>query len=87
MGDGLNLWDFVSADNAATAHIQLAKALVGQDNVARKVDGEAFNITDGQRHRFWDYPRAFWKAAGYDLKEKRVRVLPTWLALFVADVL
>ncbi len=87
LGDGSNLWDFVSADNAAKAHVQLAKALAGQNNVARKVDGEAFNITDGQRHRFWDYPRAIWKAAGYDLNETRVWVVPTWLALFVADVL
>lgn len=61
--------------------------MAGQSNVARMVDGEAFNITDGQRHPFWDYPRAIWKAAGYDLKETRVWVVPTWLALFVADVL
>lgn len=50
LGDGSNLWDFASADNAATAHVLLATALLVQDPAASKVDGEAFNITDGKRH-------------------------------------
>lgn len=87
LGDGSNLWDFVSVDNAAAAHVLLAKALLRADGTRPKVAGEAFNITDGQRHRFWDFPHVIWKAAGHDTKNDHVRVLPTWLALVVAEVL
>ena len=31
LGDGTNLWDFVSADSAATAHVLLAIALLARD--------------------------------------------------------
>lgn len=48
LGDGTNMWDFCSADNAAMAHVLLAKALLASQGnpSAPKVDGEAFNITD-----------------------------------------
>jgi len=89
LGDGSNLWDFASADNAATAHVLLAKALLSQNDAdaTPKVAGEAFNITDGQRHRFWDFPHVIWEAAGHKVKIDQVWVLPTWMALVVADVL
>lgn len=94
LGDGSNMWDFVSADNVAEAHILLAKALLRKattvDAMAPKVDGEAFNITDGQRHRFWDFPRLIWKAAGWEAppdEAKRVFVLPTRIALKIAYIL
>lgn len=87
VGDGTNLWDFASADNAAIAHVLLAKALLARDPGAQKVEGEAFNINDGQHHRFWDYPHAVWRAAGHEVKVHDVWVLPTWLALVVADLM
>ena len=89
LGDGSNLWDFASADNAAMAHVLLAKALLAHNNgqTTLRVVGEAFNITDGQRHRFWDFPHVIWKAAGHDLKNEKIWVLPTWTALILADVL
>lgn len=67
LGDGSNLWDFVSAENAARAHYLVAVALMKRsaNPSALKVDGEAFNITDGQRQMFWDFPRMTWKAAGW----------------------
>ena len=86
LGDGSNLWDFAGVDNAATAHVLLAKALLIQSPAASKVDGEAFNITDGERHLFWDFPRAIWKAAGHEVKVEEVWVLPTWLALTIASM-
>lgn len=87
LGDGSNVWDFVSADNVGVAHVLLAKALLAHDVAASKVDGEAFNITDGERRLFWDFPRAVWEAAGHKTERERVWVLPTWVALVVADVL
>ena len=66
LGDGTNMWDFCSADNAATAHDLLDNAMLAShgNSSAPRVGGEAFNITDGERHRFWDFPRIIWRAAG-----------------------
>ncbi len=85
------MWDFASADNVANAHILLAKALLKDaattNNMAPKVDGEAFNITDGQAHRFWDFPRLIWEAAGWEPPANEAHkpfILPTRLALAIA---
>ena len=68
LGDGSNVWDFASADNAGTAHVLLFRALLAQlgNPSAPEVDGEAFNITDGERRPFWDFPREIWRAAGWE---------------------
>ena len=94
LGNGLNMWDFVSADNAAEAHILLAKALLRDaltlEHTSPKVDGEAFNITDGQPQRFWNFPRVIWKAAGWEPptdEAEKIFILPTRLALVIATVL
>ncbi|KAK3168319.1 hypothetical protein OEA41_004766 [Lepraria neglecta] len=90
LGDGSNMWDFASADNVAMAHVLLAKALLARhrDPTAPKVDGEAFNITDGERQRFWDFPRTIWKAAGWGPQpNESTRVMSPKLALAVAMVL
>ncbi|KAI4159556.1 MAG: hypothetical protein L6R39_000337 [Caloplaca ligustica] len=86
-GDGSNLWDFVSADNVAIAHMLAAQALLTGKISDRPGAGEAFNITDGERHYFWDFPRAVWKAAGHEVKPEDVWKIPATLALIVADVL
>ena len=77
----------MSADNAAAAHVLLAKALLVRNLGAPKVGGEAFNISDGQRHRFWKYPQAVWRVAGHETKMHEIWILPTWLALILADVM
>ena len=87
LGDGSNLWDFVSADNVGAAHVLLAKALLVCEAAVPRVAGEAFNITDGERHLFWDFPRAAWKAAGHEIQREHVWVIPAWLAFVMADVL
>ena len=83
LGNGANLWDFVSAENAAYAHHLLAVALVRRfaDPSAPKVDGEAFNITDGRSQQFWDYPRLAWEAAGWNqpVNQKPIRLPPLFL--------
>lgn len=92
-GGGLNQWDFVSVENSADAHLLLATALYdrcinGVDGSQPKVDGEAFNITDGVRHTFWDYPYLVWEAAGWqrpvDFKPFR---LPPRLAFTIALII
>lgn len=89
LGPGTNQWDFASVENAANAHILVAKALLATEPaLAGKVDGEAFNINDGERHSFWGFPHAIWKAAGAEAPTpEKIIVLPTWLALLMAGLL
>ncbi|KAL9593771.1 MAG: hypothetical protein Q9219_007392 [cf. Caloplaca sp. 3 TL-2023] len=92
-GDGLNEWDFVSVENAADAHLLLATALYsrcthGIDHSQPKIDGEAFNITDGVRHKFWDYPHLVWEGAGWQRPEKyKPLSLPPGLCFVIAAVI
>lgn len=88
------MWDYVSVDNRVEAHILLTKALLRsaatRERRAPKVDGEAFNITDGQRHRFWSFSGVKWKTAGLEpavVESKKDFILPTSLALVIAIVL
>ncbi|KAL8712709.1 MAG: hypothetical protein Q9225_006901 [Loekoesia sp. 1 TL-2023] len=85
-GDGVNEWNFLSVENAANAHLLLASALNdrlvhGVNPSQPKVDGEAFNITDGERHKFWDYPYLVWEAAGWQRPagHKPLRLAPRLL--------
>ena len=90
LGDGSNMWDFASADNVAMAQCSPCQALLARhrDPSAPKVDGEPFNITDGKRQRFWDFPRTIWKAAGWEPQpNESTRVMSPKLALAVAIVL
>lgn len=59
VGPGRNVNSCVEAGNCAAAHILAAKALVDHHQDARvrsgrRVDGEAFNVTDGEDVNFWD---------------------------------
>lgn len=81
-------------DNRAEAHILLTKALLRsaatRERRAPNVHGEAFNITDGQRHRFWSFSGVKWKTAGLEpavVESKKDFILPTSLALVIAIVL
>ncbi|KAL9029317.1 MAG: hypothetical protein Q9196_002423 [Gyalolechia fulgens] len=92
-GDGLNEWDFLSVENAADAHLLLAIALYdrcahGVDASRPKVDGEPFNITDGVRQKFWDYPHLVWEGAGWQRSaEYKPLRLPPGLLLAIASVI
>ena len=92
-GDGLNEWNFCSVENAAHAHLLLALALNdrltnGAEPSRPKVAGEAFNITDGERRKFWDYPHLIWEAAGWQppTEYKPLR-FPPGLLLVVASII
>ena len=83
IGSGENLFEVVSADNVAIAHILAAKALLDPSLAAGKVEGEAFNISDGAAVRFWHHIRMIWTAArGKDALDG-VIVLPAWLMAVV----
>lgn len=91
LGDNSNLFDWVHVENAATAHVLAAKALVAEsayleeqgEEVAKsmKVSGEAFFITDDAPLPFWDLPRKMWAAAGHPISTDKVWVIPTQWAL------
>ncbi|KAI9699594.1 MAG: hypothetical protein M1820_007093 [Bogoriella megaspora] len=86
LGDGKNLWDFCSTENAAVAHLLLAQNLMnGQDDKAvGKIHGEAFHIHDDEPRPFWEFARKVWKYAGHEVDERNIRSIPVWLASSVA---
>ncbi|KAL8823722.1 MAG: hypothetical protein Q9191_005606 [Dirinaria sp. TL-2023a] len=70
LGDGYNECNFLSVENAANAHFLLGSGLNDRlvnraDPSLPKLDGETCNITNGERHKFWDYPHLIWEAAGW----------------------
>jgi sterol-4alpha-carboxylate 3-dehydrogenase (decarboxylating) len=88
IGDNKNLFDVTYVGNAAEAHILAAKALVTTPLAKgdMRVDGEAFNITNGDPRPFWDVPRMFAAAAGRPVSKEQIKVMPVWFALTLATV-
>ena len=86
IGNNTNLLDTVHVNNAASAHILAAKVLLNLDSCAERVDGEAFNISDGAPVPYWDFVRSIWHAAGDKTQLQDIKTIPAWLALAVADV-
>lgn len=91
----------VEAGNCAAAHILVAKRLVacssssGKDDDAR-VDGQAFNVTDGADVNFWADVRA-WRALitrkaeeedgqGQQQQQQKTHVIPAWAMRVVVAV-
>lgn len=69
VGDGKNLVDMVYVDNAASAHIQAAGALV---NTPEKVGGKAYFVTQGAPVRLWDWINEILAMEGIPPIRKRV---------------
>ena len=87
IGDNIDLFDWLSATNAARSHLLAAKALLRQsDDGNGKVDGEAFFITDGNPIPFWNLHRQIWSAAGDKTAPEEIRVIPAWFMLGLASV-
>ena len=87
LGDGTNLFDWTYVDNVARAHVLAAECLlkasalpVGSIPDDKRVEGEAFFITNGQPYPFWDFARALGSAAGYTTDPKSIRVIPKSVA-------
>ncbi|KAF2279513.1 hydroxysteroid dehydrogenase [Westerdykella ornata] len=73
--------------NCAHAHILAAKALLQMDphvplapeDQNKRVDGEAFVITNDDPWPFWDFPHTVGAAAGYPVNKEQIWVMPAWL--------
>jgi sterol-4alpha-carboxylate 3-dehydrogenase (decarboxylating) len=85
LGNGENMWDYCSAENAAVAHSLLAHGLL--DTNSTGLDGQAFHINDGQSMPFWDFARAIWRKAGWKGDDKKIRKIPATLLLGIATLL
>ncbi|KAH8658224.1 hypothetical protein BX600DRAFT_468810 [Xylariales sp. PMI_506] len=91
VGNGDNLMEAASGENVALAHILAAKALLNPQrsagSLSGRVDGEAFNISDGNPVPFWHHIRVIWKVArGEDAVKNKVTILPAWLMLVVVTL-
>ena len=86
LGDNKNLYDSIYVGNAASAHINAAKALLKNDDSDLKVDGEAFFITDDAPIPFWDFQRKIWAAAGDRTPLTDIYVVPAWVGMAMAGI-
>ncbi|KAF5018068.1 hypothetical protein F66182_9967 [Fusarium sp. NRRL 66182] len=86
IGPGKNLMEVISGENSAIAHLLAAKALLDPSRAIGKVDGEAFNISDGAPVPFWHHIGIIWKTARGEDVFNDVVVLPAWV-MHVAVVL
>ena len=88
VGDDWARYEVVAVENAAHAHVLAARAL-HDTSLTRKVDGEIFNITDGdgQSTHLYQLLRTMWSAAGFEQTEKNKIVIPTWLVLLVTSII
>ncbi|KAM0496280.1 hypothetical protein ACHAP8_007541 [Fusarium lateritium] len=83
LGSGKNLMEVCSGENSAIAHILAAKALLDPSRATGKVDGEAFNVSDGAPVPFWHHIGVIWKTARGEDFYKDVTVLPAWIMIAV----
>lgn len=91
VGNGANLYDLVYVGNLAEAHLLAARALVAAYGrppppAEKRVDGENFNITNGERVNFWDFTRTIGARAGFPVKREEIRVIPLWVGLLMGWV-
>ncbi|KAF2185777.1 hydroxysteroid dehydrogenase [Zopfia rhizophila CBS 207.26] len=94
VGDGKNMYDWTYVGNTAHAHILAAKALLRIDlakpptpeDEAKRVDGEAFVITNDEPWPFWEFIRTVGATAGYPVKKEEIWVVPAWLFYAIAVV-
>jgi sterol-4alpha-carboxylate 3-dehydrogenase (decarboxylating) len=92
LGDNNNLFDFTYVINVAHAHLLAAAALLYTHGTKtpipeeRRIDGEAFFITNDQPIYFWDFSRTVWKVAG-DTTGIDVKVISKDIGLALATVI
>ena len=86
LGDNKNLVDPTYVGNVAIAHLQAGKKLLASEagSLDLKVDGEAFQVTEGDPQPFWTWARMIWRLAGDKTRPEDVTVIPRWLALSMA---
>ncbi|MCJ1240353.1 erg26, C-3 sterol dehydrogenase [Varicellaria rhodocarpa] len=91
LGDNKNVFDFTYVGNVAHAHILAAKKLLAESvrsgtPANKRIEGEAFFVTNDEPVHFWDFTRAVWRAAGDTSDPKRAIVVPKAVGLVVATL-
>jgi sterol-4alpha-carboxylate 3-dehydrogenase (decarboxylating) len=89
LGDNTALVDLLYVGNSADAHILASKALYrmnARTSDDKRVDGQAFFVTNDEPYRFWDFARAVWAAAGDRSDVKNVWVIPKNVGLIMATL-
>ncbi|KAL4935818.1 hypothetical protein BDV06DRAFT_206140 [Aspergillus oleicola] len=91
VGHGRNAYDFVYVGNLADAHLLAAHALLSAFPnpplpAEQRVEGEVFNITNGEPWLFWDFQREISKQLGFPIAEKDIVVIPKWVGLVMGFV-
>ncbi|KAF1844458.1 putative sterol-4-alpha-carboxylate 3-dehydrogenase, decarboxylating [Cucurbitaria berberidis CBS 394.84] len=90
IGQGRNLYDFIYGGNAAECHILAAQALLriaqsdkhALENEEKRVDGESFNLSNGDPWPFWQAARFVCKEGGYPIAEEDVWKMPIGVLSF-----
>ncbi|KAI9693019.1 MAG: hypothetical protein M1822_005014 [Bathelium mastoideum] len=90
IGDNTSLCDWLSAENAARAHLLAVESLLVEHQQpkgnAERVAGETFFVTDGEPLPFWDHFRLIWRAAGDRTAESKVTKIPPLAIMSLAAV-
>lgn len=91
LGDGTNHVEPLYGPVAGEAHLRAAKALLAtagghEPPEDRRVDGEAFFITNGSPQLFWDFSRRIWRLAGDTTDHKDIKVVSGKLALTLSGM-
>lgn len=91
IGPGKNYYDVTYISNLVDAHLLAAHALIDAYGKAappseRRVDGQAFIITNEEPVLFWDFQRAVAASVGIPVKNEDIKVVPYWVAMLVATV-
>jgi sterol-4alpha-carboxylate 3-dehydrogenase (decarboxylating) len=88
IGSGKNKYDLVYAGNAAEGHVQAAHMLLRASESDHaipeneRVDGEAFNMSNGEPWLFWGAARFVSTVAGYPINEQDIWKVPMELLCF-----
>ena len=94
IGDGQNLNDWTYVGNVAHAHLLAMRALLKASESdtpeppERRIEGEAFFITNDEPRPFWGFARQVGAVAGYTIPEQDVKKLPrisAWLIGLVSE--
>jgi sterol-4alpha-carboxylate 3-dehydrogenase (decarboxylating) len=94
VGDGNNMVDWTYTGNAAHGHILAAQALLRIDiskpprpeDEAKRVDGEAFVVSNDDPWPFWELVRMVGSTAGYPVNQEAIWVVPSWLFYSIAVI-
>lgn len=91
IGPGKNYYDVTYISNLVDAHLLAARALIDTYGEAappseRRVDGQAFIITNDEPVLFWDFNRAVAASVGMPVRQEDIKIVPYWVAMLAATL-